>query len=502
MSTLEDAGQHAALQNGWPLTRTERRWSGRVIFGTSIATAVATWCFIIGGFVSFYLTAVGGTLAILAGSLVGMLFIVLALLPVCAKYGIDSAVSSRPQLGVRGSVLSVVLIYASTLGWNVVLFVFMGRATTSIIKGFGATPPGWVTGAAGVMGILVSLWVLRKGPESLRDFGPPIAVLTLVLGVAVMALLIWKLGTGDLVNAPAVAPTKSHQVNWASGMEVLIASNLSWWAYTGGIVRNGPSARKSLWPLVVGLGLGVGVGSLAGFYAGLVIPTSGGDPTQFLIQTGGRVIGIILLVFVMIADLGTVVVGVYSSAIALRQMPGGSKLSWNGTTLIAVLPAFLFVGFLPGAVFVHFGTFLSFLGVAFGPMCGIQIADYFLLRRQQLDVHSLYDRTSRGAYHYWGGINPVGIISFAAGVAAYLYLLDPVTYAARAPFALTTASIPSVAVAGLVYWVGARLVLIPARRGGYGGRLTAGEEPERLTAQETKGRSMPVARLVQPPDSV
>jgi NCS1 family nucleobase:cation symporter-1 len=487
VSTLDDLSRDEALQNGWPRTRAERRWSGRVIFGTSIATAVATWCFIIGGFVSFYLTAVAGTLAILAGSLVGMLFIVLALLPVCAKYGIDSAVSSRPQLGVRGSVLSVVLVYASTLGWNIVLFVFMGRATTSIIKGFGGTPPGWITGAAGIAGILVSLYVLRKGPESLRDFGPPIAVLTLVLGVAVMALLIWKLGVGDLLEAPAVAPTGSGRVNWASGVEVLIASNLSWWAYTGGIVRNGPSARKSLWPLVIGLGLGVGVGSLAGFYAGLVIPTSGGDPTQFLLQTGGPVIGIILLVFVLIADLGTVVVGVYSSAIALRQMPGVSKRSWNATTLIAVLPAFVFVGFLPDAVFAHFGTFLAFLGVAFGPMCGIQIADYFLLRRQRLDAHALYDRTRGGAYHYWGGINPVGVAGFAAGVGTYLYLLDPVTYAAREPFSFTTASIPAVAVAGLVYYVGARLVLIPTGRGGYDRRSTPDTASSRPGASENAG---------------
>ncbi|MGY1664104.1 purine-cytosine permease family protein [Geodermatophilus sp. SYSU D00705] len=466
--TAQETSQHAALQNGWPRLRQERHWDGRVTFGMSIATAVATWCFIIGGFVSFYLTAVAGTLAILAGSLIGMLFIVLALLPVCAKYGIDSAVSSRPQLGVRGSVLSVVLIYGSTLGWNIVLFVFMGRATASIIEGFGYTAPGWITGASGIAGILVSLLVLRKGPESLRDFGPPIAVLTLVLGVAVMALLIYKLGVGELLDAPAVFPAESERVNWASGIEVLIASNLSWWAYTGGIVRNGPSARKSLWPLVIGLGLGVGVGSLAGFYAGLVIPSSGGDPTQFLVETGGPVIGVVLLVFVLIADLGTVVVGVYASAIALRQLPGVAKVSWNATTFLAVLPAFLFVGFFPDAVFDHFGTFLSFLGVAFGPMCGIQIADYFLLRRQRLDAHALYDRTPAGAYHYWGGVNPVGLVAFAAGVVAYLYLLDPVTYEAREPFSFLTASVPAVLVSGLVYWVGARLVLVPAGRGGYG----------------------------------
>jgi NCS1 family nucleobase:cation symporter-1 len=282
-----------------------------------------------------------------------------------------------------------------------------------------------------------------------------------------MYLLVHKLGVQKLLHAHAVAPAASRRVNWASGVEVLVASNLSWWAYTGGIVRNGPSARKAMWPLITGLGLGVGVGSLAGFYAGLVIPTSGGDPTQFLIQTGGNVIGVILLVFVIIADLGTVVVGVYSSAIGLRQVAGVSKLSWNATTLLAVLPAFVIVGIFPDQVFDRFGTFLAFLGVCFGPVCGIQIADYFLLRRQTLDAHGLYDRTRAGAYRYWAGFNPVGFVSFAAGVVVYLYLLDPVTYSSRTPFEFLGASIPSVFVAGLVYYVGTRLVLVPARRGGY-----------------------------------
>jgi NCS1 family nucleobase:cation symporter-1 len=140
------------------------------------------------------------------------------------------------------------------------------------------------------------------------------------------------------------------------------------------------------------------------------------------------------------------------------------------------------VGFFPDAVFDRFGTFLAFLGVCFGPVCGIQIADYFGLRRQRLDAHALYDRTSAGAYHYWGGINPVGLVAFAAGVATYLYLLDPVTYVSRAPFQYLTASIPSITVAGLVYYLGARLVLIPSGRGGYQRFVSGSGQPAQESA--------------------
>jgi NCS1 family nucleobase:cation symporter-1 len=461
-------GTDLAVENGWPQPRSERHWGPFTVFSTSIATAIATWCFIIGGFVSYYLTASPGTLAIVAGSLIGILFIVLALLPVCTKYGIDSVTSSRPQLGVNGSLLSVVTIFATTLGWNLILFIFLGRATTSILRGLGINVPGWVTGAAGVLGIIVVLAVLRAGPHKLRDLGPPIAILTLVFGVVVMALLLHRLGLSALLAAPAVAPSKDSHTNWASGLEVLIASNLSWWAYTGGIVRNAPSSRSSVWSVVIGLGLGVGVGSLAGFYAGLVIPNSGGDPTQFLVDVGGPFLGIVLLLFIVIADLGTAMVGVYASAIALRQVPGRlSRSSWQSSIILATVPAFLLVGFFPDTVFKHFGAFLSFLGVCFGPICGIQIVDYFVLRSQRLDVAALYDFSRTGAYRFWGGVNPVGLVAFAAGVALYLYLLDPVTYESRAPFQYLTASLPSIVVAALVYWLGARLVLQPLGVGGY-----------------------------------
>jgi NCS1 family nucleobase:cation symporter-1 len=284
-----------------------------------------------------------------------------------------------------------------------------------------------------------------------------------------------QVGVDELFSAPAVAAWPDASANWASGIEVLIASNLSWWAYTGAMVRNGPSARKSLWPVVIGLGLGVGVGSLTGFYAGLALPDSGGDPTQFLVEIGGPVVGVIALAFIVLANIGTAIVGVYASTLAVRQLPGVRQWSWRASTLVAVLPAFVLVGFFADDVFSHFSTFLAFLGVCFGPVCGIQIVDYFLLRRQRYDVPALYDDRPGTAYRYWGGFNPVGFVAFAAGVVTYIYLLDPVTYVYRAPFQYLTASVPAIVVAGLVYWLGAVLVLRPLGRGDYGrGAVPAG----------------------------
>lgn len=465
MTNLADTPEALAIENGYPQLRSQRTWGTWAIFGTSVSTAIATWCFIIGGFAGYYLGAVQGTLAILAGSLIGILFIVLACLPMCNKYGIDSVVASRAQLGMRGSLLSVLMVYGSTVGWNVMLFVLIGRASDAVAGAMGWDAPSWFVNVIGVASIVLVFALLKGGPGAVRDVSQPIAISVLVLGFIIMGVLAKEEGLQNLLDAPPVAAWDDAKVNWASAIEVLIASNLSWWAYTGAMVRNSPSARRSLWPVVIGLGLGVGVGSLTGLYASLTIPDSGGDPTQFLVEVAGTVFGVIALLFIILANVGTAIVGVYASTLAIRQLPGLAKGSWRTSVLISVLPAVLLVGLWANLVFDKFPTFLAFLGVCFGPICGIQIVDYFLLRKQRLSGPGLYDYN--GPYRFWAGINPVGLLAFAAGVVTYVYLLDPVDYTSRAPFQYMTASVPAIVVSGAVFYVGTRLINQPLGRGGY-----------------------------------
>jgi NCS1 family nucleobase:cation symporter-1 len=53
-----------------------------------------------------------------------------------------------------------------------------------------------------------------------------------------------------------------------------------------------------------------------------------------------------------------------------------------------------------------------------GPIAGIMICDYYLVRRRQLVVEDLYRRG--GTYEYRRGFNPRAIIALVAGVAIAL----------------------------------------------------------------------------------
>src|ERR1019366_10732252 len=64
-----------------------------------------------------------------------------------------------------------------------------------------------------------------------------------------------------------------------------------------------------------------------------------------------------------------------------------------------------------------YGWLIGYSGLM-GPVAGIMIADYFLIRKTELDVNSLYHR--EGVYHYTKGFNPRAVIALVLGVGVAL----------------------------------------------------------------------------------
>ncbi|GAA0986681.1 cytosine permease [Acrocarpospora macrocephala] len=457
-------------ESGWPIPRSERPWSGLPVFFASASTAIATWCFFIGGQVADYLNATAGTLTIICGSLLGILPVILACLPPCGKYGVDSVVTSKAQLGTRGSIFAIALIYVSIVGWNVILMISFSRAGAEILIATGVAPRSARTlleTAMSLIGAAVVWYALRKGADSLRSATTFMAPGVIVLGLVVLGLLIQRIGWHEIAAAEPVAARPDPRYNYATGVELLVSSNLSWWPYAGAIIRLSPSVRATLWPSVFGLGLSVGLVSLIGLYTGLAVPGSGGDPTRHLLALGGLWVALAGLAFIVLANVATIVVGSYVAALALRQVPPVNRAHWNVSTLAAIIPATIASAFFAVPSAEHFRTFLAFCGVLFGPMAGIQIADYYLLRGRRLDIAAAFDNSRHSAYYFWNGINPVGFAALAAGFAGYFYLLNPLTYTSHPPYDYITAAIPAALLSAAIYTLGVTLILRPSGKGGY-----------------------------------
>lgn len=451
----------------WPLLQSERTWTSLRLGMVLTVTACATWCYIIGEYVGYYLKLETGIGAMIAGAMIGMMIVTLAVVPAVTRFGIDSIVASVPQFGSRGWMLAVIPQYASILGWNAILLIFFGKNVGKIIEVLGLSPGimTWAVPAVTVAACAICYLVLLAGITGIEKVAAVVFFFIIGVGAWIIFLLLTQESEALRTATPAYA-SESMQWNYVTGMEILIASNLSWWAYAGAMMRQSPNASTATLPSMLGMGLPVPLLSIVGLASILALQAP--DPSDWMLKLGGPLYGGIALVFVAAANFSTLLIGAYAATIGLRQVPLFVNMHWNTLLAVSLVPILVMGALIPELVFSSFGTFLAFIGLAFGPICGIQIVDYLVLRGSKVSVRGLYDRSREAPYYYWGGFNPAGIIAMVAGCGTYLYLLNPLTYESRFPYEYTTASLPTVIVAGLVYLLVTLLIVRPAGKGGYG----------------------------------
>ena len=450
-----------------PLLKSERTWGRWDLLVVLAVAAAATWCYVIGEYVGYYLDLKMGIAAMTAGSMIGMLLVTLAVVPIATKFGIDSIKGSIPQFGNRGWVITVALQYASIIGWNSILLIFFGKSVRQLFATLGFVPADggqWLIPVSTLVACAVVFLVLRQGSRGIERVSKVLFFVIIGLGLWMIYELLTQQGAALTTAEPAYA-ADSRLWNYTTGIEIGIVSLLSWWPYIGAMVRGGSSAHKATLPSMLGMGLPVPILSIIGLAAILALQTS--DPSAWLVQLGGPVYGVIALLFVIAANLGTAVIGVYASSLGVKQVPALSRLSWQKTVLVSIIPVAIVGAVIPDLFFNGFGSFLALIGVFFAPLVAIQITDYFILRRQRVSVRGIYDHGSGSAYSYWGGVNVAAILAMAAGFGTYWYLLHPLTYASHWPYQFMTASLPTALVGGLVYYVATRLLVQPAGKGDY-----------------------------------
>lgn len=457
----------SADETNWPLLKSERTWGQWELGIVLLVAACATWCYIIGEYVGYYLNLRQGFATMTAGAMIGMLLVTLAVVPTSTRYGVDSIVAARPQFGNRGWLITVFLQYSSIIGWNSLLMIFFGKSVVQLLLTVGAIGPesaGTVQMVATLLACALVFGVLLRGKTGIARVSNVLFFFIVGVGLWMVYILLTNQSEAISAAAPAYA-SEDPRWNYATGVELGIVSLLSWWPYIGAMVRVAPNAHTAVKPSMLGMGLPVPLLSVIGLAAVLALEIS--DPSAWMVELGGTFYGAIALVFVIAANLGTAIVGVYATGVGLRSVPGVSGLSWPVTVLLGLIPVALITVVIPDLFFDNFGTFLAFIGVFFAPLCAIQIVDFLFLRKQRLNVRALYDDGAGSDYAYWGGFNPAALAGMGAGFVTYLYLLNPLSYVSRSPYELMTASLPAAVAGGAVYWLVTILVVKPAGRGGY-----------------------------------
>jgi NCS1 family nucleobase:cation symporter-1 len=137
------------------------------------------------------------------------------------------------------------------------------------------------------------------------------------------------------------------------------------------------------------------------------------DPVLIVEKIGNPVVVVIGSVTFIVATMGiNIVANFVSPAYDIANLyPEKINFRLGGliTSILSVLVCpWLFVAS-PQAITL----FVSIFGAVLGPLFGIMIADYFLVKRQTVDVADLYTMSPNGSCYYDGGWNRKAVIALA-----------------------------------------------------------------------------------------
>ena len=393
-----------------------------------------------------------------------------------AKYGIPYAVLVRSSFGTQGAKLPALLRAVVACGWYGIQTWFGGLAIYTLLNII--TGNALVGEALPWLGINVAqflcflgFWLLQlyfvvNGTDSIRwleTYSAPVKI------VMCLALVWWALhnagGFGTMMHAPSqfVPGGSKEGLFWATFWPSLTAM-VGFWATLAlnipDFTRFARSQRDQILGQAVGLPVPMAMLALIS-----VIVTSATvviygkaiwDPVDLSSRFTGIGVGIALLILTldtMCCNLAANLVGPAYDFASLSPKRISYKLGGLITAGIALLAMpWKILESTQGYIF----TWLIGYSALLGPVAGIMMVDYYLLRKTRLDTAELFEEN--GKYRYVGGWNPAAVIALVLGVLPNLAgFLKAAGFVASVPGVFSTvyayAWFVGLLIAGTVYGV-------------------------------------------------
>jgi len=126
--------------------------------------------------------------------------------------------------------------------------------------------------------------------------------------------------------------------------------------------------------------------------------------------------GILVFVAIITTNIAANVVGPSNifSNLSPRNIPYKYGVLITGFIGLIIMPWKLYAE-PTGYIFNWLGTYGSFLG----PLTGLYIADYYIVRKQYLSIYDLYSSDSK-LYGYSGGVNYIAYLAYAISVTPFV----------------------------------------------------------------------------------
>lgn len=351
------------------------------------------------------------------------------------KYGIPFPVYCRSSFGILGANIPALLRALVACGWFGIQTWIGGSAIYTLL---GVYFTAWQELPLNFMGInnaqlgcflifwLINMWVIYKGIDSIRVLLNIKAPLLIVLG---LALLAWAYNTaggfGPMLSQPAAfdpGQPKAGQF-WAFFFPALTGM-IGYWATLSlnipDFTRYAYTQRDQM------VGQALGLPTTMGLYAFIGVAVTSAtvviykapiwDPVVLLTKFSNPWVLIFAMLSLCLATLATnIAANVVSPANDFAHLfPKLINFRVGGliTGIIGILiQPWKLMADPSGYIFTWLVAYSSLLGA----VGGILIADYFVIRKTQLNLVALYEKNS--VYWYHKGFNMRAIIALVAGIA-------------------------------------------------------------------------------------
>jgi putative hydroxymethylpyrimidine transporter CytX len=389
-------------------------------------------------------------LAIVVGTLLGTVLLSLAGI-VGSDTGVPTMVTLRPSLGIRGSYGPTALNILQLVGWAALEIIIMAQAAQALSDhylGFHGYYL-WLV-FFGVVGMAMAV----GGPvvvvrEWLQKFGVWVVV-------AAAAWLTFYLFHAYDVRALWDRKGEGGFPNFWQGVDLVVALPISWLPLVGDYSR---FARRAV-PGAIGTYVGYAIANIWFFTLGMLyVQALQTDPGGFVDALVKMMLplaaGWLALIVLLVGETDEGFANIYSTAVSIQNL--APKLTH---AMLAVIVGVLAIVFAVSLDLLQYENFLLLIGGVFVPVFGILIADYFAARPRRYQIDDLY--REGGGYWYGFGLNPVGLVVWAAAFLIYAcaaqppWLLEYADFVSWAPSWMTHigGTIPAFAFSFLAYWAG------------------------------------------------
>lgn len=367
------------------------------------------------------------------------------------KYGIPFPLFARLTFGSIGAQVPALLRALTACGWTSVQAWVGGGAVSAIIGVFASkfadqnwimNIPSWGGMTPVMIGqfigyiifILFIGWVAYNGMDRIKfiqNWGGPILIVVMIALLAWSFLLVKdQTGFWEVMNQPNDDALIAQNGGWAYVYLSGLMGNIAFWATMAlnipDFSRYARSQKDQFWGQMLGMPIPMAFCAFVGAYYAQASKMAFGeamfDPTMVLYYLDNKIVVLISALGVVAATVTTcVAANVVAPANGISNI-NPKKITFKMGVVITILIAFFILQawWIFGSGAAYF-TWMNAYGTILSPIAAILIADYWIVKKQRVDVVDLF-KGKEGRYWYGGGVNWAAIISWVAAFILPLLL--------------------------------------------------------------------------------